>query len=126
MARPTVYKRGAMTPAQRQRRRRKRLKLEAKREENAVKHARGLSPRRLEQDFNQAADREAAEIVWHALYWQPPLTDSSLPPAATEFARQTAEYLAEHRGQITIDDIRAALEERFGPEPAPLLADAAD
>jgi hypothetical protein len=102
-----------MTAAERQRRRRKRLKLEAKREKNNDKRP-AKSPERIEREQKQAADQAAAVAVWHTLHWQPPIPDRSGP--AHELARQIAEYMSE-QPEVTIADVREALDARFGPAP---------
>ena len=55
--------------------------------------------------------QEEEHQEWLERYWQPPVPGASGP--ADELARQVAEYLAES-GEITIDDLRAAIDRRFG------------
>jgi 3'-phosphoadenosine 5'-phosphosulfate sulfotransferase (PAPS reductase)/FAD synthetase len=123
MSRPTVYKKGAMTDAERQRRRRKRLKREAKEverlavvEANHEKHARNrVNP--IKQWRHAAINAQLQISVLEArlrLYEQVPLHDVS--GAADELARQIAEYMQEKPG-MAIDDVRAAIDRRFGTKP---------
>jgi hypothetical protein len=120
MGRPTVYKKGAMTDAERQRRRRKRLKREAKEverlaivEANREKRVhRARNPLAQWRDAAISAQLENSMLQARLrLYEQVPLHDAS--GAADELARQIAEYMQEKPG-MTIDDVRAAIDRRFG------------
>jgi hypothetical protein len=113
-----------MTATERQQRRRLRLRREkakatrdaekaAKRQQNAARFA-DPDARRVwsERQAGLAAKHEAERQEWIALYQRNPIAGAAGP--ADELARQIAEYLAE-APEITINDVRAAIDRRFGP-----------
>ena len=120
MGRPTLYKKGAMTAAQRQRRHRAKLRREKKEElvamraRNAAEAARH-SPRWTTLYLKQS---EENRIWW--LWWPEWLNMrgrlDELPNAdiADELVRQLAEAIMPDR--ISIADIRQALDRRFGTD----------
>jgi hypothetical protein len=100
MGRPPLRKKGAYTAAERQRRRRKRLAAEKRaaetEEKRAASHRAYLASR--------AAPREPRVVA--------EVESLALPDAADEIALQIAEVV--QVGDLTIDDIRAAIDRRFG------------
>ncbi|MBO0735251.1 MAG: hypothetical protein J2P48_01575 [Alphaproteobacteria bacterium] len=112
MGRPTLYKRGAMTPAERQRRHRKKLSREKRAAEvlhkQELNNAEGPTPKQLELETEQRELEEKRQ----ELARQNPALPNATP--ADELARQIGEYLTECP-EITIDDVRAAIDRRFGP-----------
>jgi hypothetical protein len=118
IGRPTIFKKGAMTAAERQRRRRRKLQKEkraaevqAKRERNQTNYAQYLretEPQRRAQ--NVEFRRQLEEASRARLSRFPPLPNAG---PADELARQIDEYMT-HTG-ITLEDVRTALDHRFGP-----------
>ncbi|HUF44490.1 MAG TPA: hypothetical protein VMN43_04035 [Aestuariivirgaceae bacterium] len=94
-----------MTPAERQRRRRKRLKREHRAVELEATQARNLERLRKHQAENPP--------IWHHA-----LPVSPLDSPADELARQIADML-ESEQNVTIDELRDALDRRFGPQQTP-------
>lgn len=121
MGRPTIFKKGPLTPAERQRRHRKKLRKEKRAAEVIATRERNRARFDDPERQSRITERRAADVAahnakmekWTALYWQPPLSDANGP--ADELARQIAEFMAECHGDITITDVRAAIDRRFGP-----------
>jgi hypothetical protein len=119
MGRPSIRKKGPMTPAERQRRHRRKLRAARrevltlqKRAENLAKYRKWVaSGSRAKGQAAISAASEAREQEWRRLYWQPPLPDAN--GAADEIARQIAETLMQDQ-TVTIDDVREAIDRRFG------------
>jgi hypothetical protein len=116
MGRKPIYKKGAMTDAERQRRRRRKqrqLKRKEERHELAVKNkARWAGKPPCGSSPEEQAKWLAEEVVWHTLYGQPPLPGAA--GLADELVRQIAEFMAQEP-EVTVSDVRAALERRYGP-----------
>lgn len=127
MGRPPIRKSGAMTAAERMRRYRKKLKQTANKarekerlgdltphEYNAAKN-RAFRDNPTAQWRKAAIDAQCEIAVLQSrlrLYEQVPMHDASGP--ADEIARQIAECMMECPG-MTIDDVRAAIDRRWGP-----------
>lgn len=119
MGRPTIFKKGAMTAAERQRRRRVKLRKLRREEEQAASRERVEAMfsdpeylrRKAEADRVSAERAEAERQAWVACYGRDPLPGAT--GAADELARQIDEFLAEN-STITIADVRAAIDSRFG------------
>src|SRR4051794_2429646 len=118
MGRPPLRKKGPMTAAERQRRHRRKVKIErrqaeimAARERNsAVFKDPEYQRAKAERDVVESAKAEHGRQEWIALYGREPLPDAG---PADEIARQIDECLAQ-QPDITIDDVRAAIDRRFG------------
>lgn len=102
MGRPTVFKKGAMTPAERQRRRRKKLRraakaaeIEAKQAENARKYSASR-----EKEFT-----DKGEPAWTIALEAP------LPSPIDELVAQVADTLLSER--IDASEFREAFNRRF-------------
>ena len=96
MGRPTTFKKGAMTPAERQRRRRKKLAREAKAAEREAKQAENLRKYR-------AAHGQKVEWVC--------VTQAPLPSPVDELVSQVADALLSE--QIDPNEFRSAFSRRF-------------
>ena len=119
MARPTIFKKGPMTAAERQRRRRKKLAAAERKDKAAA-----AKVRRLERHGKLAVPEEFPTQLWCDAYQraradlfaeffeQEPLFDPE--GEADKVATQIAEWL--QMSEITIADVRAALDRRFGAE----------
>jgi hypothetical protein len=112
MGRPPIFKKGAQTSAERQRRYRKRLRRDAREAEIAAKRESNHENRL----HREAQKQETAEIVdWHRAYKLLAERGPPLPDNAEEIAFQVAECIKASGGEMTVDDIRDALDRRFGP-----------
>jgi DNA repair exonuclease SbcCD ATPase subunit len=121
--RPPLRKKGAMTPAEKQKRYRRRIrkseaeaKLAEQRERSRARRIDPYSIARLDEREAETHRRiEAYRAEWARRYGQAPMPP--MPGAnalADELVRQMAEFIAECAGEITIDDVRAAIDRRFG------------
>lgn len=119
MGRPTIFKKGAMTAAERQRRRRVKVRKQRREEEQAASRERNFAKlndpdrlcRRAEAERESSARWEAERQEWTVRNGREPLPGANGP--ADELARQIDEFLAENGG-LTIADVRAAIDRRFG------------
>jgi hypothetical protein len=117
MGRPALRKKGPMTAAERQRRRRRRLRAERRKAEVLAK--REENRRRYREECERTPRVEDRWVVLP----QPPLPPLS---AADELALQVFDALAETKGddeEVTIDDLRDALDDLFGPRMTPSASD---
>ena len=105
MGRPPLRKKGAFTAAERQRRRRARLRKEKREAEVDAMRARSLKKLRA----SQAKAEAEGYPEWTVALPVPPLDNP-----ADELALQIADLLESERN-ITIDELRDALDRRFGP-----------
>jgi hypothetical protein len=120
IGRPTIFKKGPLSAAERQRRHRRKLHREQRAAEVLAKqelnHQRYLayltSPRKAQRDAE--AKRQA---MWYGEWLNLRGHAAVLPNAgaADEMARQIAEYLIACAPGVTISDVRAAIDRRFGP-----------
>jgi hypothetical protein len=109
-----------MTAAERQRRHRRKVRASQRQAEIAATRARNEARfrdpawlrARTEKDAAGIAEQNRKHEEWLALYGRAPLPDAN--GEADELARQIDEYLAQ-APEITIDDVRAAIDRRFGP-----------
>jgi hypothetical protein len=123
VGRPALRKKGAFTAAERQRRHRQKLRREQRpAEHEAARERHEAYARRNAPRFaaNAAADTvrlEAEHTEWVSLFQQPELPGANGP--ADELARQIAEWLMmtnhDDDDGVTIEDVRAAIDRRFGP-----------
>jgi len=120
IGRPTIFKKGPLTAAERQRRHRRKLHREQRAAEVLATRERNRQRYLAHHTPQQQAQRDAETKVW--LMWRDEWLNmrgraAVLPNAgvAYELARQIAEYLIECAPGVTIDDVRAAIERRFGP-----------
>ena len=88
-----------MTAAERQRRHRRKLRAACRAAEMAEQRV-----------VNSARARQPRDGGWTQAL---PIPVAGLPGPADELARQIGEYLAE-RPNLTIDDVRDAIDRRFG------------
>jgi hypothetical protein len=124
--RPPKFKKGAMTAAERMRRYRKRRKDIKEATDTTLRQARNERKRSI-RNLNpiaqwRAAARNAelrAQVLEERLrlYEQAPLDLDRRGAAAEELARQIAECVMASPG-LTIADIRAAIDRRFGSAPS--------
>jgi len=105
LGRPSIRKKGAMTAAERQRRHRRKLR--------AARRAAEMAEQRV---VNSARARQPRDAGWTQAL--PIIPVAGLPGPADELARQIGEYLAE-RSDLTIDDVRDAIDRRFGAQLLP-------
>jgi hypothetical protein len=124
MARPTIFKKGAMTAAERQRRHRAKVRKQRRQDETAASRARNNAKlndpeyrrRKAEADRLAIEKSEGERQAWSARYGREPLPEAN--GAADELARQIDEWLAQNAG-LTIADVRAAINRRFGAAARP-------
>lgn len=105
MGRPPLRKKGAFTAAERQRRRRARLRKEKRAAEVDAMRARNLEKLRS----SQAKAEAEGYPEWTTALPVPPLDNP-----ADELALQIADMLKVEQN-VTIDELRDALDRRFGP-----------
>ena len=123
MGRPPLRKKGAMTAAERQRRHRRKLRKEQREAEVLATRVRNMAAghdpeylrRKAERDRAGVEKWEAEHQEWLARYGRAPLPAAN--GEADELARQIEECLAQNP-ELTIDDVRAAIDRRFGRAPA--------
>jgi hypothetical protein len=119
MARPTIFKKGAMTAAERQRRHRIKLRKQRREDEKAASRERAYAKfkdpeylrQKAEADRLSTEKSEAERQGWLTRYGRDPLQEAN--GAADELARQIDECLAQNPA-LTIADVRAAIDRRFG------------
>jgi hypothetical protein len=120
VGRPTIFKKGPLTAAERQRRHRRKLHREQRAAEVQVIRERNRQRSLAYQTSPQKALRDAETkraLAWRDEWLNMRGQAAVLPNGgpADELARQIAEYLIECAPGVTISDIRAAIDRRFGP-----------
>jgi hypothetical protein len=123
MGRPTIFKKGALTAAERQKRHRIKLRKQRREDEAAASRERSYAQTYAQQTDPEyqrrlAEARKAFAEDWEAKqqerlerYGPDPLPEANSP--ADELARQIAEWLVENP-EVAIADVRTALDRRFG------------
>jgi len=118
MGRPTVFKKGAMSAAQRQRRHRAKVRREKKAAEVQAMRERRAPAQTARWDRFYLKQRDELRLYW---LWRPDWLNmqgrlDELPNASIsdDLVRQLAEAMLPDR--ISIADIRRALDRRFGAD----------
>jgi hypothetical protein len=121
--RPCIRKKGPLTHAERQKRYRARIRKAENEIKDAARKARSRERRIDPYNIAKFAEREAEvdrkieayRAEWTRRYGQAPMPP--LPGAsamADELVRQIAECIMQSAGEMSIADVRAAINRRFG------------